>query len=420
MTSKTSPSLDIRLLRALASVAALTSAWSAVRVGPSNAADTTIILTGIVAIGVALARQEVLTRIRLWMLLPALIGTLFVARDVIFFNTSLNDTVSGIGSLPMLGRIAFATAAPAIVVAILNAVDPDWVPRLLGWWLAGTLVCAGFAILQTNGFLPDFSFLEYSIGTTSDRFPGLASHPNALAQVAVMAWPVSAIRYMTGARFGFLLFAVCTGVFLAAIAISGSRAGILLVVFLAPILLILVLGFRGKWYFAPPVLVLGVASGVVLLPGLLAGTRLGAESADASTAGRVIAVARGWDLFATNPFWGSGMGSWYGELGPLILLTSGGVILLAAYLIFIGGQIRAMWPARSHVFAAATLLSTAVLLGSLFFNNGLLERFAYWPALIGAAAAASGVLSNDASSIGRLGPRVGLPKQWEWQKGGVL
>lgn len=396
--TRTGLTVDVWLLRVLVTLAALTSSWSGVRAGPSNAADLSIMAACAVGVVVVALRRGSLPSLKWWMVLPALVCALLVARDAIVFGQALTDSpgVQGIGSIPMFGRLVLATAAPALIVAVVSSVDRRWLPHLATWWLFGALASALFAVAQNNGYLPEMSFLRYTIGTTSNRYPGLSSHPNALAQSIVLALTFSAYRFLAKRRFGFIQLFITLILAVMAVSISGSRAGIVMLVFAGASLVLVLLVYRSQWYWVPPVMLLLLVVSTIVLPPALSSTRLGGNTGQ-SDMGRLSAIARGWDLFTSNPVWGSGLGSWYGELSPLILLASGGVILFVSYAVFFGGLFRSIWGARSDPIAASALMGTFVVLGFLFLNNGIFERFTYWPALI--AVALANVSTSSAGKV---------------------
>ncbi len=174
------------LVHFLTVAAALTSSWSAVRVGGVAFADVFLVLGALAAL---LFSGPRIALVKSWMVLPVLLALFLVARDVVIFGRPLDGdltTIEGVSPSQMLLRIVLSTFCVAVLCVANTAYGKRGVQRLVGWWLAGVAVSAAYALGQSAGF---FAVDELVQLNGSSRFAGLTSHPNALAQTLVLAIP---------------------------------------------------------------------------------------------------------------------------------------------------------------------------------------------------------------------------------------
>ena len=382
-----------RWLARIVSVAALTSSWSAIRVGGSTIADLCLMfvtVVGLVAIGVRHMQM------RAWMAAPLLLGILLMARDVIFLDRSLNaadDDSLGISPLQMLIRVALSTFAVAAAVGVTAYVGKRSLGRLLWTWVAGVAISAIWALAQGRGFVaPSFDLVQLN---GAFRYAGLTSHPNALAQSLVLGIPVIFLAPLQSRRLSLVLRPLLLLLWGFALWQTGSRAG-LLVGFLAVVVCAAARAARsGALRWALPIALVATVAAVLIGPRLIAGTRFASDSgASASNASRAAALSDGWSYFAAHPFFGAGFGVWVGELAPLVMLVSGGFVFLIAYTVFLFRPIATMRHKLSDPAVLACFISALLVPVLGLLNNGFTERYTFWPALIGMALCGSGTLFN--------------------------
>lgn len=373
------------LLGGVIALAALSSSWSGVKLGPLNLSDF-FVLVALILIPFTDAFRRNASLLRAWMVLPAVVALVLTARDVIIFGRQLNMSevnAEGLSSGQMLARIVLSTICVAIVCVVHIGGDERRGRRLLAWWVTGVVTSSAYALGQATGVFPsapDGLFLAQINGF--NRFAGFSSHPNALAQTIVLAVPIVLLSIGAKAKLRRLL---ATVVLVIALFGTGSRAG-LLVGFIAVAVSALVLGRRkGVLRWTLPLVILAVAGAIVFGPRVIGGTRFAqSDGVTQSNSGRVQALGDGWELFSRYPITGAGLGSWVGELAPLVLLASGGLVLLAVYSTFAVSPLISLWRIRRQELAEALFISATMVLPLGLLNNGFTERYSFWPALIGA------------------------------------
>ena len=187
--------------------------------------------------------------------------------------------------------------------------------------LTGTGIAAAAAILQRFDLLPAE---RNSFWKMTGRLSGGASDPNSLGMVAALALVLAApFLRGPGRRWPALLAAA---LFAAALILSGSRSGLLLI--LASLLLLPALRQRAR---TPRTLAVAAAAGAILLVALwlLGGSRgaLGGRLIDTLDSSRPVAArvsARpilwraSWRLFRQHPIQGAGMGVFLWRLPDLL------------------------------------------------------------------------------------------------------
>lgn len=365
----------------LTTAAALTSSWSAVRVAGVTLADICLILGALLAL---LSSGSRIALLKGWMVLPVLLALVLMARDVIVLGRPVNgspDVIEGISPSQMLLRIALSTFCISVLCIANTGHGRRSVQRIIGWWLFGIAISAAYALGQSAGVLAVGDLVQLN-GTS--RFAGLTSHPNALAQTLVLAIPFALLVPPKAGSGPVVMRIVGLALCGAALYQSGSRAG-LLVGFAALLLCGCIVAKRAhalRWVL--PLVLLATAAAAVYGPRLIAGTRFASDSGStASNNARVQALSEGWDAFLAHPLGGAGLGVWVGELAPLVLLVSGGVLFLAVYTIFVFKPIAAMLEHRSDFVVMACVLSASLVLVLGLLNNGFTERYTFWPALLG-------------------------------------
>lgn len=390
--------------------AAFTSSWTGFRVAGVNLADlfTGAALVSSVAYGLS-GRRSLLVPWQ-FVVLPAVVVAL-MARDAFVFDrlpfqaltaaeytsgVSLGETVGG--SATFLLRLILCWTAIGVATSLVRG-SVGHLVIVCGAWVSGTAVSVYWAIAQSVFGLPDLPFIYHIDSLT--RAVGLANHPNSFAETIGTALPI-AVFVATGSRTRPLLRVlgcVTAAAFVGALFLSGSRAGIALGLgaLVASVLVRLIWSGRAVW--AVPIGLLSVVAGILWLPQVWATTRFAQDAAQVSDSARLAALRQGLDLFASHPVGGSGLSIWLGEMVPLILLSGGGLLLFTAFYWSLGSVILHVWRARRQEFIAQLVCSCAVVIVFGLLNNGLVERYLYWPLVVGfylARAARDQSASGDA------------------------
>jgi hypothetical protein len=396
------------LYTALVSLAALLSPWSGLRLGAFNAADVFLLASLLVGgAWAAVARSRV--QLELWIWLPTIAVIPLLGRDVIVLGLDplappmLGTVGEGIPPLIFAARVILSTLVVALCLA-LGWRSRLFLIRVVGWWWFGAVLSAAYAILQASSIAPELD-LQQTVGVTSGRYPGLASHPNALAQASTLA--LIAPLLFPRKRGRDVVVGVGQVFLLASVVISGSRAGLLVGAVVLTLVIIRVVRDRRWWGLALPATPIVLALIVAVGPGLLAQTRLSeSEGTAMSNIGRAVSIDSGVSLFVANPLLGSGLGSWVGELAPLIFLASGGIVLLAAYAGFIAGPSLAFLRTGARpIDSYVGLLVLGAILAFGMLNNGIFERYNFWVPLVAYFLATQGAPHVRGGESGRV-PRA--------------
>lgn len=396
-------------------VAAVVSSWTGFRVGGLNLFDLAIVVA-VAATSLESLLKRMVPRLPVLLTLLIVFSLMLLARDVVVNNNDVlgqssgNAWVSGtslgsevVGPFPFLLRLLLSTVAVFLVVGLAaRGADAVRLERLAGAWAGGAAISAAAAVL-TQFLGLQWDFVYYSISDT--RVSGFASHPNSLGQTSAMAIPVLVALAARAAgrpvlRLAHLVAALaCLG----SIWYSGSRAALL---GLGIAVLLMLSGWlisRRSWAGLTAVIVLALPL-LLVASEVVAASRWGDSSSALSNSLRLANLQVAVDIIAENLILGHGLGSWYGEMVPLILLTSGGLLYLGSYASFIGRELIRMAKSVDRPLIPALLISTVLLAIFGLLNNGLLERYLYWPVAIGWATAISVAESERASPIGgRLG-----------------
>lgn len=380
-----------RVLLAVVALAALTSPWNAVRLGGWPVGDLVLVVAVPLIVLRSAVGRPALRLLRWWMLVPSLVCAALLGGHVVLAGGSLQETVAfGQGVAPGLFAIRVVLSTACVACCAVFAATVGGRPAataVLGWWYLGVVISAGVAILQTLGVWSAPVELDQTLGLTpgAERQAGLASHPNSLGQSLALAIPVGVALACLARRPHRLLPVLGLLIVLGGQFTTGSRAGLIVTALAVLIAAMWLLWRSGRAVLILPVGALLVIAGIFAGPLIVEATRFGAVGSRASDLGRLAALRAGWEHFLASPLFGSGLGVWFGEAVPVILLASGGVVLLAGYLVFLGvpfvGFLRE--PA-----APSALLGAAAVLVTLSFwllNNGLLERVVFWPMLLAAA-----------------------------------
>ena len=222
------------------------------------------------------------------------------------------------------------------------------------------------------------------------RSTGLAFHPNSLAGSCVCALPlllllVGRISGRVSVAGGVLALVVGYALFL-----SGSRAG--LIAGGCVIAVVTIVRTRSRhWGLAIRLAILCSVVLVVLLVGrrLLGLTRFaeGDTGAAQSTVMRQGYIREGVQIFLASPVTGGGLGSGAGVSVPVVVASSGGLVLVIAYYWYQLVPVLQSIRARHPEVTTACLVSVVGLAAYNLFSNGISERFTYWALCIGWSAA---------------------------------
>lgn len=379
--------------RVLTYGAALTSTWTGARIAGINFVDYLLIAAVFCALLAAASRGRKLP-IYGWALLPpvvlivvALIGSV-VRGDPLSSNRTPWERVVGAaigaeytGALPLIARMALALTAVTIIVVGSSEGERDrnaFIQRLIFTWAIGAAISGTVGVVEHVANLGNLPFLYQIVSDT--RVTGLANHPNSFGQTIAYALPT--LIYMLGRTHGLAkgALAVILPLSMYAVFLSGSRGALLLGSLLATTSFVYLAG-TGKrhniWFV--PVMALLIALSIVAMPAFLNSTRFFDESGRVSDALRRANLERGLDLFYANPIFGAGVGSWNAEMVPLILLTSGGILYLIVFYGCLAYPLLMRPRSSGWPFVSILIITTVGYFAFGVLNNGIVERYLYWP-----------------------------------------
>lgn len=379
--------------QALTFGAALTSSWTGVRIAGINLVDYLLVAAVVFVLLDAVSNGRRLP-VYAWAVLPPVVLLIIglsgsvVRGDPLSANRLGWERVVGssvgaefTGALPLIARMALSITAVTIILAGVsnNAQDRNvLVKRIMCTWAAGAAISGAYGVFQRVGDVGNLPFVYQIVSDT--RATGLANHPNSFGQTIVLALPV--LIYMIGATHGFAkaVMALSLPISMYAIFLSGSRGALLC----GPVIAVVTFTYlmtSGKRLaiWVPPIVALFLALAIVTMPTVLKATRFFDESGRVSSAVRRANLERGIDLFYTNPLFGAGVGSWNSEMVPLILLTSGGVLYLVVFYGSLAHPLLVRPRTSGGLFVPILVISAIGFFGFGLLNNGIVERYLYWP-----------------------------------------
>lgn len=262
------------------------------------------------------------------------------------------------------------------IVQILKMQYPKILRNCIYAWIAGVVMNSTTQILQSFGFAR-ISTATFDPETFSgSRFPGLASHPNALAISVCLTLP---LVYFPVLKFSKIVRILFTLFFSASILITGSRAGI--IVFIAGLILVMSKNRMTGKFRLGIILILIFASLLIILSGfsemLISNTRLNSQdlSARASNSARLSLLKFGWTTFFDYPL--TGAGAALIKVSHNIYLQILSSIGLIGFFAFINFIVRTM----SNSFRTSYLEKIPLIVFLVFglLNNSLSDFYLYFP-----------------------------------------
>lgn len=407
------PDIISRTAQPVAFGAALTNTWTGVRLAGIGLADF-LLVTAIVLILLTAAVRRSRLPLFSWAALPPITLLLIAFAGSILRGDPLSST-RGIsewsvnaatgaaygGAIPLVIRLTLSLTAVSIVVAGLSTQAHDRravIQKLMYAWAVGAGLSAAYGVMA---YLPIMNALDLrnlpflSYFSSPYRATGLAHHPNSFGITISLALPMlmhlASITRKWTKFFTILLIALS----MYAIFLSGSRAALLggSILGLATLTYHLFSTKRAPiWAILSAVFVLPAVASIV--PKAIEGSRLFSKSAQISNAARASTIQRAIELFKDNPIFGSGVGSWTGEFVPLIIATSGGLLFFAIFYTCLSYPLIRVRHLRSS-FTSILFISAIGVLGFGLLNNGVAERYLYWPF---AALFALGLGGNEGGS----------------------
>ncbi|MBF4582938.1 O-antigen ligase family protein [Curtobacterium sp. VKM Ac-2865] len=395
-----------RLLLLLLLAAAMTSPWTGVRIAGLNLADFFLVASLALALLLGLTRRVAVPMPWQFVVLPVVVLVL-MGRDAVFFDRlpfqtleaaqfttgdALGETVGG--SATFLVRLVLCWTAVGLSVGAFHRF-PRALVSIIAAWLLGIAIGVSWSILQFTFALPDLPFVFHI--DSAARAVGLTNHPNSLAETIGVGLPL-AVFLALGPRAGLVRRAGgCALVVLSmwGLFLTGSRAGLAVGFFALVLSVIIRLIWSGRGAWGLPLGLLSIVGAVLWLPSVWATTRFSQGVAEASDSARVQALTEGLGIFLRHPLGGAGLSTWLGEMVPLILLSGGGVILFAAFYSSLGSVFRRVWRARGQELNAHLAGAGLVVLAFGLLNNGLVERYLYWPLIVGFYLASARLRSSD-------------------------
>lgn len=382
-----------RTLLLLTFAAALTSTWTGVRIAGINLVDYLLIAATALAVIDSLAKGRRIP-IYAWAVIPpvsllliALTGSVLQGKSLVADQEAWQYTVGFAagaeysGALPFIARMVLSLTAVSMIVvsATENTHERNsLVQKIIFTWAAGAIVSAAYGVLDSFANLGNLPFVYQIVSET--RTVSLASHPNSFGQTIAYSIPV--LVYMIGVTRGALKAALAFALPVAiyAIYISGSRAALICGVLIAGMTFAHVASAGKKLnLLIVPITGILLIGAIAVFPSMISTSRFFDESGRSSNAIRISRLEKGLDLFYANPLFGAGVGNWNGEMVPLILLASGGLVYFALFYTCLTFPLFAR-PRLSGNPLMPILIITAV--GFFVFgllNNGLVERYLYWP-----------------------------------------
>ncbi|QKJ20265.1 O-antigen ligase family protein [Microbacterium hominis] len=371
-------------------LAAFTGSWTGFRIAGLNISDYLLVLAALLVVWSTVTRRWRLI-VQWWSVIPVVVLAVYAAIGFVVFDhpligsknasrfvagTAVGDELSG--ALLLVARMALSLTVVALLVANYFGAEQRTTDlrRLGAWWAWGAAVSAAFAIAQHYLGVADLPFQFHII---SPRANGFANHPNSLGQSVALALPILVLLTLSRRRLVRLLAIASTVLGILAVYLSGSRAA-LLIGTASVIVSVAYVMVKSRWraWLLPAGAVM-VAVALLVAGPILATTRFGDPAGAESTGFRLVALDTAWRWFGQSPLFGVGVASWIGEMVPLIVLTSGGIVY---FLVFYGSL--AVPLVRRPLCPVDPWLVILVItgLGVLAFgvlNNAIVERYLYWP-----------------------------------------
>jgi hypothetical protein len=360
-----------RLTDVAITAATFSSSWSAVSVGGVNVVDWLLLASAVLTLLARIGHRRPVY-ISFWMIAPFFAAIVIETGAVI---TGRSDAFIPV----MLLRVLLATTVVAVLVESLAITNVKTaLIHLLGWWTMGITLSSATAMLVASGVISLDGIL---IQATGERLSGLAAHPNGLAFSITMVFPAVLYLLRSATVKIKVIWLAALLINLGALFLSDSRSGLVIgAVSVGLSVLLAIRSTRGRIWVAP-VLLLISSLAVVKLPTLLAGTRL-LTGAPLSDAARSTFNARAFQEFLNNPIFGGGFGALGGVAVPLQLVSTGGALLFLAYYVYVLHPMGLLWKQRHEHIASTGLLTLVMLVAFGLSNPVILERAAFWPALI--------------------------------------
>lgn len=305
-------------------------------------------------------------------------------------NTNLESPLRALLALE-LGLVL----VPLVLSAV--AATPRRATVFATLWLLSATASALFAFTDTVGLT---NMTELTGAATRDlRATGLAGHPNHLGLASALALPV-AVLGISGRLPGRVPLHVVAAFMLGfAVTVSGSRAAFAAAVAASLLTALLIAGGRRRLALVGAVLVVG---GLAVVAGVsLTGVEQGAyeetdavarfgqsQSGQESFETRSELRERALDQFAANPLTGVS----FRQLKTahniyLQLASSGGILALGAFAVFIAGALalawrllrRARFATPQRMLVVALLVAFCTWLGAGMIGNTVTDGYLYLP-----------------------------------------
>lgn len=267
----------------------------------------------------------------------------FVVGLAILFVMVLIGTLQSTGVYFSVKQLVQWMSVMALLPAFFAVWRPSWrVVSLFAWsYVAGQMVSTVDALIE-------------GAAGVNGRYQGLAHHPNAFAEGAMMSFALLLYLFQRQrSLWARLVIVACALAAVESVVLSGSRAALVVVAALLVMVPVVERSAMGGFVLA----VLG-AIGLFLLPYIGGHTgegsalnRLtsGAKDVTGADTARSDALSQGWHLFLHSPIVGNGL-SQVGTFHNLFLevAAGAGVIGLAGYLMMLFAFLRPMFTAQAH------------------------------------------------------------------------
>ena len=301
--------------------------------------------------------------------------TLLQARTV--FRPAATGYLTPRSDLATLAKFGIALVlVPTLVASVATSVKR--IDRLIDMLVISATVNAAVAIVDFGG-IP-----IAPTATRGGRSAGLTIHPNYLALTCTIGLPLALLWMSRGGRWR-IAGLVSAGLLLGGEYVSGSRAGAVSILLAIVLAVALLPSLRRAFALVLP------AVGMVLVA-LILFTNVGSKAVDqvrlqgdktaaGSDTSRSKLASLAEKQFQARPLQGVGFGVIEDAHDIYLqLLAAGGVIAMAAFLVFVGGLFGAAWRRRAgpqHDAIAATSLAVVMWLANGVFDNQLADKYLY-------------------------------------------
>lgn len=262
------------------------------------------------------------------------------------------------------------------VVQVLKRTNLLLLKRATNVWIYGLMINIVVQIMQFFQLTNTGILTNLHLNLSNSRFPGLASHPNALAISVCLTIPLVFMPLISMPKIKRI---IVVGMMIFSIYITESRAGLIVLALTLSSIIILTKDF-GKIQISKLIIVIMViafAFGLGFLAKIISLTRLSNQntSAKASNSERLQLLEYGWNAFLDYPITGAGAVNLKVSHNIFLqVLSSIGIVGFICFLVF---MIQLITIKADTLFYEKLPLIVFLLFG--IFNNSLSDFYLYFP-----------------------------------------